>query len=104
MQDEILVSELSVEQNNSELVMKENDVMESNQEEDAAKMEIQNLTDVTEFKSIQGEPDQVCESLEILSLIQSRYIHILSNEFKGNASGKIGKAEAMICDCVYDKG
>ena len=79
MQDEILVSELSIEQYNSELVMKENDVMESNQEEDAAKMEIQNLTDITEFKSIQGEPDQVCESLEILSLIQSRYIHILSN-------------------------
>lgn len=61
-------------------------------------------TQQNDFKSVQGEPDQVCENLKILSLIQARYIHILSNEFRGNASGKIGKAEAMICDCIYDKG
>jgi hypothetical protein len=62
------------------------------------------LNQKKEIKSVQGEPDQVCENQEILALVQSRYIHILSNEYKGNASGKIGKAEAMICDCIYDKG
>jgi hypothetical protein len=64
----------------------------------------QEINQKKEFKIVQGQPDQVCENLEILELVQSRYIHILSNEYRGNASGKIGKAEAMICDCIYDKG
>ena len=53
---------------------------------------------------IQGYPDQVCETVEILKEIQTRYAHILSNEFKGRAKGKIGQQEAMVCDCEQDRG
>ena len=101
MQDEILGADGSSKHSLSDTLVDGNESIMQSQQDDNIDGDIQPLR---EFKSIQGEPDQVCENQEILTLIQSRYTHILSNEFKGNASGKIGKAEAMICDCVYDKG
>jgi hypothetical protein len=51
---------------------------------------------------VQGLPEQICETDEILKEISSLYTHILSNEFKGGANGKIGQEEAMVCDCTPD--
>jgi hypothetical protein len=61
-----------------------------------------NSTSVESFSFVQGLPEQICETDGILTEINALYTHILSNECKGAATGKIGQEEAMICVCSTD--